>query len=109
MVLRRSYKRTSKQLLRDNYNGSHPRRRKKAKASRGKLKTIAGRLVWELERKLTPGEFATELELFKKVLAQVDILVMLTPRTGHTDPPKDFGQKDKIMAILQFFSKTFPL
>ena len=39
----------------------------------------------------------------------MDILVMLTPRTGHTDPPKDFGQKDKIMAILQFFSKTFPL
>lgn len=70
VVLRRSYKRTSKQLLRDSYNGSHPRRRKKAKASRGKLKTIAGRLVRELERKLAPGEFATELELFKKVLAQ---------------------------------------
>lgn len=39
----------------------------------------------------------------------VDILVMLTPRSGHTDPPKDFGQRDKIMTILQFFSKTFPL
>jgi IS5 family transposase len=70
VVLRRSYKRTSKQLLRESYNGSHPRRRKKAKASRGKLKTIAGRLVRELERKLVPGEFAAELELFKKVLAQ---------------------------------------
>jgi len=70
VVLRRSYKRTSKQLLRDSYNGSHPRRHKKAKASRGKLKTIAGRLVRELERKLALGEFATELELFKRVLAQ---------------------------------------
>ena len=40
---------------------------------------------------------------------QLDILVMLTPRSGHTDPPKDFGQRDKIMTILQFFSKTFPL
>lgn len=29
MVLRRSYKRTSKQLLRDTYNGSHPKRCKK--------------------------------------------------------------------------------
>lgn len=68
--LRRSYKRTSKQLLRDTYNGSHPRRRKKSKASRRKLKTIAGRLVRELERKLPSGEFTAELELFKKVLAQ---------------------------------------
>ena len=34
----------------------------------------------------------------------MDILVMLTPRSGHTDPPKDFGQKDKLMTILQFFS-----
>lgn len=68
--LRRSYKRTSKNLLRQTYNGAHPKRRQKAKASRRKLKTIAGRLVRELERKLPPGEFARELELFKKVLAQ---------------------------------------
>jgi hypothetical protein len=41
------------------------------------------------------------------VEVKVDILVILTPRSGHTDPPKDFGQRDKIMTILQFFSKTF--
>jgi len=41
--------------------------------------------------------------------AMVDIPVMLTPRSGHTDPSRDFGQKDKLMTILQFFSKTFPL
>ena len=69
-MLRRSYKRTSKQLLRQAYNSTHPKRRKKAKASRRQLKTIAGRLVRELERKLPSGEFTTELELFKKVLAQ---------------------------------------
>lgn len=71
IVLRRSYKRTSKQLVRDTYNGTHPKRRKKAKASKRKLKTIAGRLVRELERKL-PKE-STErisLEIFKKVLFQ---------------------------------------
>ncbi|MBZ9731763.1 hypothetical protein LB467_18965, partial [Salegentibacter sp. JZCK2] len=34
----------------------------------------------------------------------LDIPVMLTPHSGHTDPPKDFGQKDKLMTILQFFS-----
>lgn len=68
--LRRSYKRTSKQLVRDTYNGTHPKRRKKADSAKRKLKTIAGRLVRELERKLPDGAFAVELEIFKKVLAQ---------------------------------------
>jgi IS5 family transposase len=70
IALRRSYKRTAKQLLRDTYSGTHPKRRKKADAAKRKLKTIAGRLVRELERRLATGDFARELELFKKVLAQ---------------------------------------
>ena len=70
IVLRRSYKRTSKQLLRDTYNATHPKRRKKANAAKRKLKTIAGRLVRELERKLPQGNYNKELELYKKVLAQ---------------------------------------
>lgn len=68
--LRRSYKRTSKQLLRYTYNGTHPKRRKKADAAKRKLKTIAGRLVRKLERKLPKGKYTKELELYKKVLAQ---------------------------------------
>ncbi len=70
IALRRSYKRTSKQLVRDTYNGNHPKRRKKANAAKRKLKTIAGRLVRELERKLPQGIYSSELELYKKVLAQ---------------------------------------
>ena len=35
-----------------------------------KVKTIAGRLVREIERKLTPGLHQDTLELFKKVLLQ---------------------------------------
>ena len=70
ITLRRSYTRTSKQLLRDTYNGTHPKRRKKANAAKRKLKTIARRLVRELERKLPEGNYTTELELYKKVLAQ---------------------------------------
>lgn len=73
IVLRRSYKRTVKQLMRDQYNGNHPKRRKRANAAKRKLKTIAGVLVRELERKL-PGEvfhiYKSEIELFNKVLAQ---------------------------------------
>ena len=68
--LRRSYKRTSKQLARDTYNGTHPKRRKKSNAAKRKLKTIAGRLVRELERKLPKEVYSKELELYKKVLAQ---------------------------------------
>ena len=39
--LRRSYTRESKQLLRDTYNGKHPKRAAKAKKARKRLKTIA--------------------------------------------------------------------
>jgi len=70
IVLPRSYKRTSKQLVRDTYNGTHPKRRKKAGAAKRKPRTIAGRLVRELERKLPDGACAAEPEIFKKVLAQ---------------------------------------
>jgi IS5 family transposase len=69
--LRRSYKRTSKQLVRDTYNGTHPKRRKKANAAKRKLATIAGRLVRELDRKLPIDCFQRqELEIFTKVLNQ---------------------------------------
>ena len=47
---RQSYRRISKQLLRDTYNGKHPKRRKKAQKARGKLKTLAGRQLREHEQ-----------------------------------------------------------
>ena len=68
--LRRSYKRKSKQLVRDTYNGNHPKRRKKANASKRKLKTIVGRLVRELQRKLPSGSYIWGLEIFNKILSQ---------------------------------------
>jgi IS5 family transposase len=51
--LRRSYARESKQLLRDSYNGKHPRRMKKAKKARKRLKTIANAQIRDLRRKMT--------------------------------------------------------
>jgi IS5 family transposase len=70
LTLRRSYVRTTKKLLRQTYNSTHPKRRKKARAAQRKLKTIAGRLVRELERKLPKGTYQKELALFKRVLSQ---------------------------------------
>ena len=55
LPIRRSYKRTAKQLVRDTYNGNHPKRKKKANSAKRKLRTIAGRLVRELERNLVEG------------------------------------------------------
>ncbi len=68
--LRRSYVRTTKNLVRDTYHGTHPKRRKKANATKRKLKTIAGRLVRELDRKLPHQQKEVTLALFKRVLTQ---------------------------------------
>lgn len=70
ITLRRSYVRTTKQLVRETYNGNHPKRRKKANAAKRKLKTIAGRLVRELERKLPLHTYSTTLTMFNQVLSQ---------------------------------------
>ena len=71
---RQTYVRVSKQLLRDTHNSKHPRRRKKAKKAMKKLRTIAGRQLRELQRKLPDHALRThgkELELYRKVLMQI--------------------------------------
>jgi IS5 family transposase len=73
LELRQSYKFTVKKLsviqrLRKNKEGAG-----KARKASKKIKTIAGRLVRELERKLNAdllNRYATDLSLFRKVLAQ---------------------------------------
>lgn len=70
---RQNYVRTSKQLVRNTYNPTHPKRRAKAKKASRKIKTIAGRLIRELERKLSEDALAAhqeELNFYKTVLAQ---------------------------------------
>ncbi len=70
---RQTYTRTSKQLVRDTYNPNHPKRKKKAKKAGQKLKTIAGRLLRELEREL-PNDilplYQDKIDFYKRVLAQ---------------------------------------
>lgn len=73
VVQRQSYVRTSKQLVRETHNRKHPKRIKKAKKADRKLKTIAGRLLRELERKLPDyllKEYQEEFELYYQVLNQ---------------------------------------
>jgi IS5 family transposase len=68
--LRQSYIRILKKLSLDQRFRNHPKNYKKARKADRKVKTIAGRLVRELERKLPGGLYATELVLFNKVLSQ---------------------------------------
>ena len=65
---RQSYRRVSKQLLRDAYFGHHPRRQKKAKMARKKLRTIGKRVLRELERKLPPTILQDYEEVFRTYL-----------------------------------------
>lgn len=70
---RQTYVRTSKQLLRDTHDRKHPKRYKKAKKADAKLKTIAGRLLRELERELPKQVLETyenQFDLYYRVLHQ---------------------------------------
>lgn len=74
LPLRQSYKREMKGLSRDQRFRNHPKNRKKAQKADRRMKTIAGRLVRELERNLLKEgllcEFAEEIALYYKVLSQ---------------------------------------
>lgn len=68
--LRQSYSRMLKKLALQQRFRNHPKNYKKGRKADKKIKTIAGRLVRELERKLPVGVNADDLLLFKKVLQQ---------------------------------------
>ena len=68
--LRQSYKRTLKRLGIDQRFRSHPKNAKKARRADRKVKTIAGRLLRELIRKLPASLYAEDLALFQRVLEQ---------------------------------------
>jgi transposase, IS5 family len=69
--VRQTYTRTLKQLSRDQRFRNHPKNKAKARKSDKKIKTIAGRLVRELERNLAPNsKYQSDLAMFQKVLAQ---------------------------------------
>ena len=68
--LRQRYPRTMKRLLMEQRFRNHPKNKGRSRKADRKVKTIAGRLVRELERKLMPGLHQESLLLFKKVLGQ---------------------------------------
>jgi IS5 family transposase len=70
---RQSYRRVVKKLALDLRFANHPKKRKKAARAQRKLRTIAGRLVRELDRKLSgPAKqnYSKQLDIYRAVLAQ---------------------------------------
>lgn len=71
LPLRQSYRRTTKKLGLDQRFRNHPKNKKRAKKADAKIKTIAGRLLRELERNLGENKkYKKEIEIFGKILAQ---------------------------------------
>jgi IS5 family transposase len=71
--LRQSYRFVLKKLRLEMHNGHHPRRQKKARRARSKMKTICGRLLREVERKMDTENrnfYQPWLDLYKQVLYQ---------------------------------------
>jgi len=70
---RQRYTKVSKQMVRNTYNGKHPKRAKAARKSQRQLKTIAMRLIRELQRNFNSEqqEFYKDLmTLYTKVVTQ---------------------------------------
>ena len=71
LPIRQSYTRTLKKLSYDQRFRNHPRNKWKARKADRKEKTIAGRLVRELERNLLPNSrYQSQIDLFKRILSQ---------------------------------------
>jgi len=109
--IRRSYKREVKQLMKDQYNSKHPRRAKKGRKAIKRLKTICGRLLRELRRKLPAdkleAEYEQELSMYEQVLSQTrysknKIYSLHEPQTaciakGKAHKRYEFGSKVTIV------------
>lgn len=103
---RQRYTKVSKELLRNTYNGKHPRRAKMAGKSQRRLKTIALRLIRELERNFTTVQqeyYKDSMALYTKAVTQKKndtdkIYSLHKPFTrciakGKAHKPYEFGNK----------------
>lgn len=70
---RQTYKKESKNLLRQTHNAKHPKRVKNAKKAQKHLKILANRLIRELRRLLSDElqeKYKEQLEIFDNILTQ---------------------------------------
>ena len=112
LPIRQTYTRTLKRLGLDQRFRNHPKNKSKARKADKKVKTIAGRLVRELERNLNPDSiYLADIELFKQVLKQKrtsknKIYSLHEPDTqciskGKEHKKYEFGNKASIVHTLK--------
>jgi IS5 family transposase len=70
IILRQTYTRILKKMVLEQRFRNHPKNKGRARKADKKVKTIAGRVVRDLERKLATNRYADLLVLFKSILAQ---------------------------------------
>jgi IS5 family transposase len=71
--LRQTYKRELKQLMIDQRFHNHPKRKKKARCAARRIKVIAGRVVRDIDRKMTDQQktkYEKLFSIFNKILTQ---------------------------------------
>lgn len=71
--LRQTYVRTLPQLMIEQRQRNHPKRKKKANAAARKIRTIAGRVLRDIQRKMTEAQktyYSKDFDIFSKVLEQ---------------------------------------
>jgi len=103
---RQRYTRESKQLVRDTYNGKHPKRAKQARKAKKRLKTIANTQLRELNNKMNEEQKRrrqAELELYQHAVNQQKndknkVYSLHKPFTkciakGKPHKPYEFGNK----------------
>jgi IS5 family transposase len=131
IIQRQKFKKESKQLLRDTYNGTHPKRKKQAKKAKKRLRTIANHQLRELDRKMTSlqkAHYKKDFELYTRAVNQQKtdkdkVYSLHKPFTkciakGKAHKPYEFGNKvgvitggvegkKIILAILGFVENIF--
>jgi len=108
---RQKFRKESKQLVREAYNGKHPKRFRKAQKAKKRLRTIACHQIRELEQKMNESQnlvYRNELELFKRAANQQKndkdkIYSLHKPFTkciakGKPHKPYEFGNKVGIVS-----------
>lgn len=106
IIQRQRYTRESKQLVRDTYNGKHPKRIKKARKAKKRLRTIANIQIRELARKMSEEQkmrYANDFEFYHRAVNQQKhdknkIYSIHKPFTcciakGKVHKPYEFGNK----------------
>ena len=103
---RQRFTRESKKLLRETYNGKNPKRAKQAKKAKKRLKTIANKMLRELDRKMNETQksfYRNEFDLYKRAVNQQKndenkVYSLHKPFTkciakGKPHKPYEFGNK----------------